>query len=84
MSVAEMIMLRWMSGVTREDRVRNQYGRGAIGVASIIDKMRENRLRWFGHGMRQGETKAVRVGYENKRRREKRKRKTKKLMVGYN
>jgi hypothetical protein len=35
--------------------------RGSIGVASIVDNMRENRLRYFGHVMRQEETKAVKV-----------------------
>ena len=44
MSVSEMRMLIWMSGVTREDRIRNEYIRGNIGVASIVDKLRENRL----------------------------------------
>jgi len=53
-----------MSGVTKEDRIKNKYVRGSIGVASILDKMRENRLRWFGHVMTRGETKAV-SGYEN-------------------
>jgi len=38
-------MLRWMSGTTRKDRIRNEYARGSIGVALIVDKMRENRLR---------------------------------------
>jgi hypothetical protein len=56
-----MRIFRWMSGVSREDRIRNEYVRDRIGVASIEDKMRENRLRWFGHVMRQEETKAVRV-----------------------
>jgi len=36
-----------MNGVIREDRIRNEYVRGSIRVASIIDKMRENRLRWL-------------------------------------
>ena len=61
MSVAEMRMLRWMSGVTREDRIRNEYLRGSIGVAPIGDKMRENRLRWFGHVMRREESEVVRT-----------------------
>jgi len=26
-------MLRWMSGMTREDRIRNECVRGSIGVA---------------------------------------------------
>jgi hypothetical protein len=40
-----MRLLKWMSRVTREDRIRNSYVRGSIGVASIMDKMRENRMR---------------------------------------
>jgi len=47
-----------------EDRIRNQYLRG---VASIVDKMRENRLRRFGHVMRRGEIKASKSGYEYER-----------------
>jgi hypothetical protein len=58
---SEIRILRWMSGVTRENRIRNEYLRGRIGVALIVDKMRENRLRWFGHMMRREETKAVKV-----------------------
>ena len=56
-----MRMLRWMSGVTREDKIRNEYIRGSIGVASIVDKMRENILRWLRHVLRREETEAVRL-----------------------
>lgn len=45
MSVAEMRILRWMSGMTKEDKLRNECTRGSIGVTPIVDKMRENRLR---------------------------------------
>jgi len=38
-----------MFGNTRRDKVRNEDIRTKIAVASIEEKMRENRLRWFGH-----------------------------------
>jgi len=41
-------MLRLMCGNTR-DKVRTENIRIKIGVAHIEEKMRENRLRWFGH-----------------------------------
>ena len=49
LGVAEMRMLRWMCGKTRKDRVRNEDIRSQVGVAPIEGKMREHRLRWFGH-----------------------------------
>ena len=49
MSVAEMRMLRGMCGKTRRDRIRNETVREMVGVAPIEEKLRENRLRWFGH-----------------------------------
>jgi len=51
MSVGEVRMLRWISGMIREDRIRS-YVRGSISLASIVEKIRKNRLRWFGHMMR--------------------------------
>ncbi|KAJ7976905.1 Retrovirus-related Pol polyprotein LINE-1 [Quillaja saponaria] len=47
--VAEMRMLKWITGHTRKDRIRNEYIRRKVEVAPIEEKMRENRLRWFGH-----------------------------------
>ena len=47
--VTEMRMLRWICGKTLKDRIRNEHIREIVGVAPIEDKMRENRLRWFGH-----------------------------------
>jgi len=49
MRVAEMRIIRYICGHTRLDKIRNEVIRGKIGVASIEDKMREGRLRWFGH-----------------------------------
>ena len=43
MGVAEMRMLRWMCGHTRNDKIRNEDIRGKVGVAEIVGKLRENR-----------------------------------------
>ena len=43
MGVAEMRMLRWMCGHTRNDKIKNEDFRGKVGVAEIEGKMRENR-----------------------------------------
>ena len=50
--VADMRTIRWMCGYNRLDRIRNVVIRKKVGVAPIEDKMRETRLRWFGHIMR--------------------------------
>ncbi|PHT58092.1 hypothetical protein CQW23_00455 [Capsicum baccatum] len=47
MKVAEMRMLRWMCGLTRGDRVRNETIREKVGVTPVEYKMREVRLRWL-------------------------------------
>uniref|UniRef100_A0A0A9D4P1 Uncharacterized protein n=1 Tax=Arundo donax TaxID=35708 RepID=A0A0A9D4P1_ARUDO len=49
LSVAEMHMLRWMCGHTRNDRVQNNDIRDRVGVAPIEEKLVQHRLRWFGH-----------------------------------
>ncbi|XP_064109662.1 uncharacterized protein LOC135217627 [Macrobrachium nipponense] len=55
MDVAEMRVLRWMSGVTREDRNRNGYIRGSTKVVEKSKKIQEGRLRWYGHLLRREE-----------------------------
>ena len=52
MEVAEMKMLRFAMGVTRKDNIRNEYIRGTVKVERSGMKMREGRLRWYGHVMR--------------------------------
>jgi len=53
-------MVRWMCGFMRIDRIRN----GVIGdlakVAPIEEKMRESRVRWFGHVKRRSVAALVR------------------------
>ena len=38
-----------MSDKTRHDKIRNDIIRERVGVAPIVEKLVENRLRWFGH-----------------------------------
>ena len=53
-------MLRWMCRHTRKDRVRNEIIREKVRVASVENKLREVRLRWFRHMMRRGSDASVR------------------------
>ncbi|KAK3548478.1 hypothetical protein QTP70_013309 [Hemibagrus guttatus] len=52
LEVAELKMLRFSLEVTRLDRIRNEYIRGTAHVGRLGDKVREARLRWFGHVQR--------------------------------
>ena len=49
LEVTEMRMLRWTLGLTKLDRERNENVRERLGVEEISRKIRESRLRWFGH-----------------------------------
>ena len=73
LEVAEMRMLRWMCGVTREDRISNVRIRGTLKVVEVSKKMQEARLRWYGHVMRSieesGEKRAMDVEIQGIRRR---------------
>ena len=52
MEVAEMKMWRFAMGVTRKDKIRNEYIRSTVKVERSGMKIREGRLRWYGHVMR--------------------------------
>ena len=47
-----MRMLRWMCGVTKLDKIRNDRIRGTTKVGEITKKVQERRLKWYGHVMR--------------------------------
>ena len=57
MEVTEMKMLRFAMGVTRKDKIRNKYIRGTVKVEWLGMKMRESRLRWYGHVMERPEVR---------------------------
>ena len=58
--VNEMTMLRWMCGVTRKDKIRNEHIRGTTKVVQASRKITERRLKWYGHVMRMEEDHVVR------------------------
>ncbi|PIO70999.1 hypothetical protein TELCIR_07122 [Teladorsagia circumcincta] len=62
LSVMETKMLRWSAGVTRLDHIRNDTIRERFGVSSIADKMREARLRWYGHVLRASDDSVRKIG----------------------
>jgi len=69
-------MLRWLCGYMRLDKIRNEVIRDLVKVATIEDKMRESRLRWFDHVKRRSvdapvrrcETINIPVGYRERGR----------------
>ncbi|VFQ99956.1 unnamed protein product [Cuscuta campestris] len=50
----EIQMSSWMCGQTRLDMIRNEVIQRRVGVAPVENKLRETRLRWFGHVKRPG------------------------------
>jgi hypothetical protein len=62
LAVMETKMLRWISGITRFDHVRNDDIRDRYGVAPITEKMREARLRWYGHALRSDDDSLAKTG----------------------
>ncbi|GJR21327.1 hypothetical protein Tco_0969854 [Tanacetum coccineum] len=60
MEVAELRMLRWTCGKMMLDMINNGVYRAELEVETIINKMREGRLRWFGHVRRRPQSAPVR------------------------
>ena len=73
MEVADMKMLRFAMGVTRKDKIRNEHIRSTVEVERLGMKMKEGRLRWYGHVMRRDQEylgrKMMEIELPGKRRR---------------
>ena len=73
MEVAEMKMLRFAMGVTRKDKIRNEHIRSTVKVERLGMKVREGRMRWYGHVMRRDQEyvgrKMMEMELSEKRRR---------------
>ena len=73
MEVAELKMLRFSLGVTRMEKIRNEYIRGTAQVGQFGEKTREARLRWYGHVLRKDdgyiESRMLRMELPGKRKR---------------
>ena len=60
LEVDEMRMLRWMCGVTRRDKIRNENIRGTTRVVQTSKTITEKQLKWYGHVRRMKEEHIVR------------------------
>ncbi len=73
LEVNEMSILRWVCGVTRMDKIRNEHIRGTTRVVQTSKEITEKRLKWYGHVRRMKEEHIVRrmldVDIPGKRRR---------------
>ena len=58
--VAEMRMIKRMRGYMRIYRISNRVIRDLVKVIPIEDKLKETRLRWFGHMKRRSADAPVR------------------------
>ena len=54
-------MVKWALGVTRKDKIRNEYVRGTAKIAKLGDKLGNARLRWYEYVKRRKD------GYVEKR-----------------
>lgn len=60
MTATENKMLRMTAGVTKLDMIKSSHIRGSLHVkTSIVDKMEQDRIRWYCHVQRREETNPV-------------------------
>ena len=43
---SDMRLLRWICGVTKKDKIRNEHVRGSVQVAPLTHTITEKRLKW--------------------------------------
>ena len=55
----DMQMIRWMCNVSLRERKSSEELRDRLGIPNIVDVLRRNRLRWFGHVERMNEHNPV-------------------------
>ena len=56
-----MKMLRYALGATRIYEIKKEHIRGTSHVGRLGGKLREGRLKWFGHVMRSKEENTERI-----------------------
>ena len=81
MEVTEMKMLRFAMGVTRKDKIRNKHIRSTVKVERLGMKMREGRLRWYGHVVRRDQEYVIRKMMEMELPRKRKRRRPKKRFL---
>ncbi|GKD27889.1 hypothetical protein Tco_1234103 [Tanacetum coccineum] len=59
--VTQLRMLRWTCDKTMLDMIPNGVYKAKLEVKTIINKMREGRLRWFGHVRRRPQSAPARI-----------------------
>ncbi|XP_047495895.1 uncharacterized protein LOC125043701 [Penaeus chinensis] len=66
LEATEMRMLRRIKGVTLRERERSTDVKRELGVSDINEKVKEIRMRWYGHVKRREEGHAAKVAMESK------------------
>ena len=49
LEVNEMRMPRWMCGVIKKDKIRNEHVGRTTRILQVAKKISEKRLKWYGH-----------------------------------
>nr|CAH7719410.1 unnamed protein product [Callosobruchus chinensis] len=58
--------LRVVKGVSRQDKIRNESIRDELGMRSVLQKIEENQLKWFGYLIRIDEIRQVKIIWQAK------------------